>query len=133
MDVFISLLCILLIFITLPSVQALIKLEVKVNELNATMLNKAREMLEINDQVHTTLKKVNKVLRILSDKRIHQIKSMVFMTMDIVQAVMLLRSLKVAKGKKKIDFPLLRKIAYARIAQEILRKLLSGLQNFCAI
>ena len=97
------------------------------------MLNKAREMLEINDQVQTTLKKVNKVLRILSDKRIHQIKSMVFMTMDIVQAVMLLRSLKVAKGKKKIDFPLLRKIAYARIAQEILRKLLSGLQNFCAI
>ena len=133
MDVFISLLCILLIFITLPSVQALIKLEVKVNELNATMLNKAREMLEINDQVQTTLKKVNKVLRILSDKRIHQIKNMVFMTMDIVQAVMLLRSLKVAKGKKKIDFPLLRKIAYARIAQEILRKLLSGLQNFCAI
>ncbi|MBQ7286932.1 MAG: hypothetical protein IJW73_04140 [Candidatus Gastranaerophilales bacterium] len=133
MDVFISLLCILLIFITLPSVQALIKLEIKVNELNATMLNKAREMLEINDQVQTTLKKVNKVLRILSDKRIHQIKSMVFMTMDIVQAVMLLRSLKVAKGKKKIDFPLLRKIAYARIAQEILRKLLSGLQNFCAI
>ena len=133
MDVFISLLCILLIFITLPSVQALIKLEVKVNELNATMLNKAREMLEINDQVQTTLKKVNKVLRILSDKRIHQIKSMVFMTMDIVQAVMLLRSLKATKDKKKIDFPLLRKIAYARIAQEILRKLLSGLQNFCAI
>ena len=133
MDVFISLLCILLIFITLPSVQALIKLEVKVNELNATMLNKAREMLEINDQVQTTLKKVNKVLRILSDKRIHQIKNMVFMTVDIVQAVMLLRSLKVTKDKKKIDFPLLRKIAYARIAQEILRKLLSGLQNFCAI
>ena len=73
MDVFISLVCILLIFITLPCVQALIKLEVKVNELNANMLNKAREILEINDEVRKVLKKVNKVFRILTNKRLHQI------------------------------------------------------------
>ena len=122
MDVFISLLCILLIFITLPAVQALIRLEIKVNELNATMLNKAREVLELNDEVQKTLKKVNKVLRILTNKRTHQIKSMVFMVLDIVQVIMLLKSLQIDKNTRKIDFPLLRKVAYARIAQEILKR-----------
>ena len=133
MDVFISLVCILLIFITLPCVQALIKLEVKVNELNANMLNKAREILEINDEVRKVLKKVNKVFRILTNKRLHQIKQIVMMSMDIIQAIMLIRSLQMAKVSKKISFSLLRKIAYARVGQEIIKKILNSIQNFCAI
>ena len=133
MDVFVSLVCILLIFITLPCVQALIKLEVKVNELNANMLNKAREILEINDEVRKVLKKVNKVFRILTNKRLHQIKQIVMMSMDIIQAIMLIRSLQMAKVSKKISFSLLRKIAYARVGQEIIKKILNSIQNFCAI
>ena len=100
---------------------------------NYDFIDKARKILEINDEIKSTIKKINKVLRILSNKRIHQIKHFILFTFDIIQAILLLKSLKLSKEAKSIDFKMLRYIAYAKIGQEILRKILASAQNFCAI
>ena len=133
MSVFFSLICIFLIFITLPSVTFLIKLEARVNECHVKMLENARKMLEINDEVRRTIKKVNKVLRILSNKKLHQVKNSIMLLFDIIQIIMLIKSFNLSKNSKSINFKLLRYIAYAIIGQEIFRKTLNSVQNFCTI
>lgn len=114
-------------------VKGLIKLENKVNEIHITMLEKAKQILEINDEIKKVLSKINKVIRILTNKRLHQIKRIIMMSLDIIQMITLIRTFKVSKGLKHIDFDLLKKLAYARVTQQVLRKILDFAQNLCAI
>lgn len=104
-----------------------------VDELHVKMLDGARKLLEINDEIRKTLKKINKVVKILTDKKLHQIKRMVLMTMDIVQIILLLKSLNLQKGVKSLNISLLKNVAYARIIQQVLKKILDGILNFCSI
>lgn len=114
-------------------VKGLIKLENKVNEIHITMLEKAKQILEINDEIKKVLSKINKVIRILTNKRLHQIKRIIMMSLDIIQMITLIRTFKVSKGLKHIDYNLLKKLAYARVTQQVLRKILDFAQNLCAI
>ena len=114
-------------------VKGLIKIENKVNELHIAMLEKAKQILEINDEIRKVLSKINKVIRILTNKRLHQIKRIVMMSLDIIQMITLIRTFKVSKGLKHIDYNLLKKLAYARVTQQVLRKILDFAQNLCAI
>lgn len=104
-----------------------------VDELHVKMFDGARKLLEINDEIRKTLKKINKVVKILTDKKLHQIKRMVLMTMDIVQIILLLKSLNLQKGVKSLNISLLKNVAYARIIQQVLKKILDGILNFCSI
>ena len=113
--------------------KGLIKLENKVNEIHITMLEKAKQILEINDEIKKVLSKINKVIRIITNKRLHQVKRIIMMSLDIIQVITLFKTLKVSKGLKTIDFDLLKKLAYARVTQQVLRKILDFAQNLCAI
>ena len=114
-------------------VKGLIKLENKVNEIHITMLEKAKQVLEINDEIRKVLSKVNKVIKILTNKKLHQIKRIIMMSLDIIQVITLFKTLKISKGLKHIDYNLLKKLAYARVTQQVLRKILDFAQNLCAI
>jgi hypothetical protein len=126
-------LIILEIIVAFFIVKGLIKLENKVNEIHITMLQKAKQILEINDEIKKVLSKINKVIRIINNKKLHQIKRIIMMSLDIIQMITLIKSLKLSKGLKSINYNLLKKLAYARIAQQALRKFLDFAHNLCAI
>lgn len=121
------------IIFTLFCVKKIILCEKRVDEIHLKMLEGAKKVLEINDKIRATLKKVNKVIKILTNKRLHQIKRIFMMTLDIIQTIILLRSLNLSKGIKSINFGTLKKLAYAKIIQQTLKKALDFAQNLCAI
>jgi len=128
---------ILLIFVeialTVFCVKKIQAFEEKVNEFHLKMLEKATEILKINDEIRTTLKKINKVVKIITNKKLHQIRRIVMMTIDIIQVIILLKSLNLSKGIKSIDFKVLKKVAYAKVGQQIIKKFLDFAQNLCAV
>ena len=121
------------IIFTLFCVKKIIQCEKRVDEIHLKMLEGAKRLLEINDEVRKVLKKVNKVVKILTNKRIHQIKRILMMTLDIIQTIILFKSLDLSKGIKSINYGNLKKLAYARIIQQIISKIINSIQNFCAI
>lgn len=127
----------LLIFVeialTIFCVKKLQALEIKINELHLKMLEGAKKVLEVNDEVQKIIQKVNKIIKIISNKKLHQVKRLIMMTIDVIQVIMLLKSLNLSKGVKSINFKLLKNVAYARIAQQIIRKFMDFAQNLCAI
>ncbi|MBQ9150314.1 hypothetical protein IJX73_05225 [bacterium] len=126
-------LIILEIVVAFFAIKGLIRLENKVNKIHITMLEKAKQILEINDEIRKVLSKINKVMRILTNKKLYQIKKIVMMSLDIIQLITLIKTFKLSKGLKSIDYNLLKKLAYARIGQQILKKALDFAQNLCAI
>ena len=121
------------ILLTVLCVKKLCALEVEVNEIHAQMLNRATKILEINDEIRKILKKTNKVVRILMNKKFHQIRKIIMMTIDVIQVILLLKSLNLSKGLKSVDVGLLKKLAYAKVGQQVLRKILDFAQNLCAV
>ncbi|MBE7707315.1 MAG: hypothetical protein E7Z88_01270 [Cyanobacteria bacterium SIG27] len=126
-------LIILEIVVAFFAIKGLIRLENKVNKIHITMLEKAKQILEINDEIRKVLSKINKVMRILTNKKLYQIKKIVMMSLDIIQLITLIKTFKLSKGLKSIDYNLLKKLAYARVTQQVLRKILDFAQNLCAI
>ena len=129
--------CILLIFFeiifTVFCVKKLISFEIRVNEIHVAMLEKAKKFFEINDEVRKVVKKLNKFMRIITNKKFHQIRKILMMSLDIIQVIILLKSLNLSKGLKSINFETLKKVAYARIGQQLIRKFLNFAQNLCAV
>ncbi len=129
--------CVLLIFIeiifTVFCVKKLCKFEIQVNEIHAKMLDGARKILEINDEIRNIIQKTNKIIKILANKRLHQIRRIIMYTIDIVQVIILIKSLNLQKGKKALNFKILKNLAYAKIIQQIIKKILDFTQNLCAI
>ena len=121
------------IFLTVFCVKKIQVFQAQVEEFHIKMLNSATKILEINDEIRKSLKKINKVIRILMNKKFHQIRKILMMVLDVVQVILLLKSLNLSKGLKSIDVGLLKKLAYAKASQQVLRKILDFAQNLCAI
>lgn len=137
LEFFTTLSIILLIFVEIAVTVFLCKkmqaFEAKIDEIHLKMLEGAKKVLEINEEIQKTIKKVNKIIKIISNKKLHQIKRLVMMIIDIIQVIMLIKSFNLAKGAKKINFKLLKNVAYAKIAQQVIKKFLDFAHNLCAI
>ena len=127
--------CVLLIFFeiifTVICVKKLVELENKVNDFHIKMLEYTKKILETIDEIKKIITKINKITKILTNKKLHQIKNLIMMTMDIIQLVILIKSLKLSKGLKSIDFKVIKNLMFAKATQEIIKKVLNGIQNLC--
>ena len=125
------------IFATYFLVKYLVALEKKIDEFHLKLIETSQIILEINDEINKILKKINKVVKFIANKRIYQIKNIVLGVINIVQIVLLFKSLKIEKGAdkliKKLDFKVLKKVAIINISQKIIKKFLDVAQNLCAI
>ena len=121
------------IILTIFCVKKILIFEACVDKIHLQMIEKATHILEINEDIKKTLKKINKVIRILTNKKFHQVRKIIMMTIDIIQVIILLKSLKLSKGLKSIDIGVLKKLAYAKIGQQAIKKILDFAQNLCAI
>lgn len=121
------------IFLTIFCIKKLQNFEAQVDKIHISMLENAKKILEINDEIRKTLKKINKVMKIITNKRFYQIRRIIMITIDVIQITILIKSLNLSKGLKSIDFKVLKNIAYAKIGQEALKKIFDFAQNLCAI
>lgn len=119
--------------LTIFCVKKLIILENKVNEAHIQMLENAKKIIEINDEIRKTVSKINKIIRIITNKKFHEIKRIIMFTIDIIQIITLIRTLDLSKGLKSINYKLIKKLALVKAGQEILKKILNLIQNLCAI
>jgi len=138
MNVFISTLAIFLlifceIFLTIFCIKKLKEIDAKVDQIHIKMLEGAKKAFEINDEIRKTIKKINKIVKLLANERLHQIKRIIMMIVDTIQIIILLRSLDLTKGAKKIDYNMLKKLAFVKIIQQALKKFLDFAHNLCAI
>ena len=103
----------------------LVEFEKKVYQFNDKLNETGEKIITTCQNIRNTLKKVNKVIKILTNKRLHQIKRIFMMTLDIIQTIILLRSLNLSKGLKSINYRTLKKLFFAQISKEIIRKILT--------
>lgn len=120
------LLIILEIFFTVFCVQKILICEKKVEELNEKVIAWGKIIIEFHQKLNSVIEKINKVVSIFTNKKFIQIKKIIQITIDIVQIIILFRSLDFSKGlKKAFNFKNAKKILLAQITRELARKVLS--------
>ena len=120
------------IILTYIVVKKIIELEKKVDEIHVLMLERAKNLLELIDVIKSTLKKVNKVISFITNKRFKQIRRIISLTISIIQMILLIRSFDFSKGLKSINYKNVRKIIFSQAIKELIKKTLGSLEKFAS-
>ena len=126
LDFVFILLIIFEILFTYICVNKIIELDKKVIELDKKMDEIYKKILEINKTVKDILKKINKVVSIFTNQKFILIRRIIVMTLDVIEIIILIRTLDFSKGKKFFNAKNLRKILFAKITREFLTKLVTN-------
>ena len=120
--------CIFSIFLeiclTVIIVKQIIQLEKRVLAYNQKLIEINSLILEVNEKVKKVISKVRKIIDLITSHRIITIFRIINVSIDIIQAVILLRSLDFSKGLKSINYRNLKKIALSHFSKEFLKKIL---------
>ena len=101
--VFITLIFFEIILTTLCIIK-IINIEKKVKILHEKLILTFNMILAINKQIKTTITKINKVVSFITNKKLIKISQIIKITVDIVQIIILVRSLNLSKGLKSINY-----------------------------
>ena len=119
-------LTILEICLTIFLVKTFIMLENRVNEFHEKIILVVTEALVINDTIRETVKKINKVLRFIANKRFYQVLNILKVSFDTFQIVLFLRSFDYKKG---LNYKNIKRLFMSEIARRFLRKILINSAN----
>ena len=124
--VFIFLLFIEITFTTLCVVQ-LIQFEKKCIQINEKLILTGDIILAANEKIKAAITKINKVVSFITNKKLIKIGQILRITIDVIQIILLIRSLNLSKGLKSINFKNIRKLLFVETSRRILRKILMSL------
>jgi len=114
------------IFFTILCVQKIILCEKKVLELNEKVVLWGKIITEFHHKLNNIITKINKIVSVFTNKKLKQIKKIIQISIDIIQLIILFKSLDFSKGiKKAFNFKNAKKILLAQITRELARKILS--------
>ena len=105
---------ILEIILTIICVKQIIQVEKRVLEWNTKLSEINSLILEINQ----------KVKKVITSHKIITIFRIINIAIDVIQAIVLLRSLDLSKGLKSLNYRNLKKIALSYFSKEFLKKIL---------
>ena len=86
------------------------------------VLEYGKKILEINLLLKDAIKKINKVISILTNRRFLSTLRIIQFVVTTVQVIVLMKSLDFSKGIKSINFKKLKKVFYTQIFKELFRK-----------
>ena len=86
------------------------------------VLEYGKKILEINLLLKDAIKKINKVISILTNRRFLSALRIIQFTISVVQIVVLIKSLDFSKGLKSINFKKIKKVFYTQIFKELFKK-----------
>jgi len=114
------------IILTIICVQKFIELDKKILSYNDKLIEINSTILEINAKVKKVIAKIRKIINIITNKKIIQVLRIINLSIDIIQIVILIRSLDFSKGLKSINTKNLKKIALSHISKEFFKKIFIG-------
>ena len=129
LDFVFILLIFLEIILSAICVVQLIKIEKKVIAYNQNLIILGERVLEVNKIIRDTIKKINKVISIFSNRKFILIRKILRYTLNTIQIILFLKSLNLSKGLKSINYKTIKKILYAEIARKILVKILDIIKD----
>ena len=104
LDFVFILLIFLEIILSAICVVQLIKIEKKVIAYNQNLTILGERVLEVNKIIRDTIKKINKVISIFSNRKFILIRKILRYTLNTIQIILFLKSLNLSKGLKSINY-----------------------------
>ena len=101
--------------------------EKEVKKLHKKLILTFNLILKINEQIKTTISKINKVVSFITNKKLIKISQIIRTIIDIIQIILLLRSLNLSKGLKSINYKNIKKLILIETSRRILRKILMSM------
>lgn len=80
-------------------------------------------VLEINKKTKPAIENINKAVSIVTNKNLLKISRILKFTVDIIQIIILFRSLNFSKGIRSINFKNLKKLLLVETSRRILRNI----------
>lgn len=115
---------ILEIILTIICIKQIIQVEKRVLEWNTKLIEINSLILEINQKVKKVILKIRKIIDLITSHKIITIFRIINIAIDVIQAIVLLRSLDLSKGLKSLNYRNLKKIALSYFSKEFLKKIL---------
>ena len=110
-------------------INRVIKLEKKVEEINKKLIEAGNVIVIAVKKVTNIVSKINKIASFVTNKKIWQIKRFIILTIDIIQFIVLIRSLDFSKGLKSINYKNLKKLLFAQALRGLIRNILKNVEK----
>ena len=123
LDIIFIILIFIEIFLTYYIVGKIVVFEKNVNTLNQKVIDFAPKVEEFHKKIHDSLAKINRVVRILSNKKLIRAKKIIFVTIEIIQIILILKSLDFSRGFR-FNFKNLKKLALSQSVRYTINKLI---------
>ena len=117
------------VILTTVIINRVIKLEKKVEEINKKLIEAGNVIVIAVKKVTNVVSKINKIASFVTNKKIWQIKRFIILTIDIVQFIVLIRSLDFSKGLKSINYKNLKKLLFAQALRGLIRNILKNVEK----
>ena len=117
------------VILTTVIINRVIKLEKKVEEINKKLIETGNVIVVAVKKVTNIVSKINKIASFVTNKKIWQIKRFIILTIDIVQFIVLIRSLDFSKGLKSINYKNLKKLLFAQALRGLIRNILKNVEK----
>lgn len=117
------------VILTTVIINRVIKLEKKVKEINKKLIETGNVIVVAVKKVTNIVSKINKIASFVTNKKIWQIKRFIILTIDIVQFIVLIRSLDFSKGLKSINYKNLKKLLFAQALRGLIRNILKNVEK----
>ena len=110
-------------------INRVIKFEKKVEEINKKLIEAGNVIVIAVKKVTNIVSKINKIASFVTNKKIWQIKRFIILTIDIIQFIVLIRSLNFSKGLKSINYKNLKKLLFAQALRGLIRNILKNVEK----
>ncbi len=117
------------VILTTVIINRVIKLEKKVEEINKKLIEAGNVIVIAVKKVTNIVSKINKIASFVTNKKIWQIKRFIILTIDIVQFIVLIRSLNFSEGLKSINYKNLKKLLFAQALRGLIRNILKNVEK----
>lgn len=115
------------IILTALCVVKLIEFEKKCIQINEKLILTGDIILAANEKIKAAITKINKVVSFITNKKLIKIGQILRITIDVIQVILLIRSLNLSKGFKSINYENIKKLLFIETSRRILRKILMSL------
>lgn len=129
LDFVFILLIILEVILSAIIVNKLIVFEKQVVALNNKLIASSKMILIINNKIKKTITTLNKFVSVITNKKFIQVQKIIRITINIIEIVVLLRSLNLSKGIKSINYKNIKKLLLAQVIRKMIRKSINYLAN----
>ena len=117
------------VILTTVILNRVIKFEKKVEEINKKLIEAGNVIVIAVKKVTNIVSKINKIASFVTNKKIWQIKRFIILTIDIIQFIVLIRSLDFSKGLKSINYKNLKKLLFAQALRGLIRNILKNVEK----